>query len=97
VRQIVLTRAYRLGTEYPAGYRDIDPGGRLIWRHAPRRLEAEEVRDSILASSGQLDLKHPAGSPSMALRMIEIRDDGPVVRSMRAAAVVGRRVTIKLV
>ena len=86
VRQIVLTRAYRLGTEYPADYRDIDPADRLIWRHAPRRLAAEEVRDSILASSGQLDLNHPGGSPSMALRMIEIRDDGPVVRSILAAA-----------
>jgi hypothetical protein len=86
VRQIVLTRAYRLGAEYPAGYSEIDPADRLIWRHAPRRLEAEEIRDSILASSGQLDLKHPVGSPSMALRMIEIRDDGPVVRSILAAA-----------
>jgi len=86
VRQIVLTRAYRLGATYPAGYGDIDPADRLIWRHAPRRLEAEEVRDGILASSGQLDLNHPAGSPSMALRMIEIRDDGPVVRSILAAA-----------
>jgi len=86
VREIVLTRAYRLGTEVPAGYRDIDPADRLLWRHAPRRLETEEIRDSILASSGQLDLNHPNGSPSMALRMIEIRDDGPVVQSILAAA-----------
>jgi hypothetical protein len=86
VREIVLTRAYRLGTEVPAGYREIDPADRLVWRHAPRRLEAEEIRDSILASSGQLDLNHPNGSPDMNLRMIEIRDDGPVVKSMLNAA-----------
>jgi len=86
VREIVLTRAYRLGTEIPAGYRDIDPADRYIWRHAPRRLEAEEIRDSILQSSGQLDLNHPSGSPSMNLRMIEIRDDGPVVKSILKAA-----------
>ncbi len=86
VRQIVLTRAYRLGTDYPARYRDIDPADRWIWRHAPRRLETEEIRDSILTSSGRLDLRHPAGSPSMALRMIEIRDDGPVVHSILASA-----------
>jgi len=86
VREIILTRAYRLGTEIPAGYRDIDPADRLIWRHAPRHLEAEEIRDSILASSGQLDLNHPSGSPSMNLRMIEIFDDGPVVKSILNAA-----------
>lgn len=86
VREIVLSRAYRLGTEVPSGYRDIDPGDRLVWRHAPRRLEAEEIRDSILRSSGQLDLSHPTGSPSMRLRMIEMRDDGPVVHSILKAA-----------
>jgi hypothetical protein len=86
VREIVLTRAYRLGADVPAGYLDVDPADKLIWRHAPRRMETEEIRDSILASSGQLDLTHPQGSPSMALRMIEIRDDGPVVQSILAAA-----------
>jgi uncharacterized membrane protein len=86
VREIVLSHAYRLGSDYPSAYKDIDPGDRYVWRHAPRRLEAEEIRDSILASSGQLDLSHPSGSPSMALRMIEIRDDGPVVGSVLSAA-----------
>ncbi|MGA2889195.1 MAG: DUF1553 domain-containing protein [Terracidiphilus sp.] len=86
VPEIIFTRAYRLGAEVPAGYPDIDPVDRYIWRHAPRRLEAEEIRDSILASSGQLDLNHPHGSPSMNLRMIEVFDDGPVVKSILNAA-----------
>jgi cytochrome c553 len=86
VREIVLSHAYRLGTEVPPGYSDVDPADRLIWRHAPRRLEAEEVRDSLLAAAGQLDLDRPAGSPSMALRMIEIRDDGPAVASILNSA-----------
>jgi len=86
VREIVLTRAYRLGSTVPAGYRDIDPADHFVWRHAPRRLEAEEIRDSVLATSGQLNLNHPAGSPSMALRMIEMRDDGPTVASVLTAA-----------
>jgi hypothetical protein len=86
VREIVLTRAYRLGSDIPPGYRDIDPADHFVWRHAPRRLEAEEIRDSILSSSGQLSLDHPKGSPSMALRMIEMRDDGPVVHSILSAA-----------
>jgi cytochrome c553 len=86
VREMVLSRAYHLGSDVPAGYREIDPADHLVWRHAPRRLEAEEVRDSLLATSGQIDLDHPHGSPAMALRMIEIRDDGPAVTSILASA-----------
>jgi hypothetical protein len=33
----------------------IDPENKLLWRFTPRRLEAEAIRDSILAVSGQLD------------------------------------------
>lgn len=86
VREIVLSRTYRLGSEIPPGYRDIDATNSFLWRHTPRRLETEEIRDSILASSGELELNHPSGSPSMALRMIEIRDDGPTVASVLKAA-----------
>lgn len=34
----------------------IDSESRLLWRYPSRRLEAESVRDSILAVSGKLDL-----------------------------------------
>ncbi len=86
IRELVLSHAYRLGSTVPGGYRDVDPANRLVWRHSPRRLEAEEIRDSILLSSGRLNLDHPAGSPSMKVRMIEIQDDGPVAHSLLAAA-----------
>jgi hypothetical protein len=86
IREIVLTRAYRLGGSVPAGYRERDPENRLVWRHSPRRLTAEEIRDSILLSSGQLELQPPKGASTMSLRMIEIRDDGPVVQSVLRAA-----------
>ena len=55
IRKIVLSRAYRLGSDYPSSYREIDPANRLVWRHSPRRLEAEEIRDcnaGFLGSSG---------------------------------------------
>jgi len=35
----------------------VDAGSRLLWRFPSRRLEAEPIRDMILAVSGKLDLK----------------------------------------
>jgi hypothetical protein len=54
--------------------RDVDPANRLLARMPLRRLEAEIVRDAILATSGQLNLS--LGGPALAL---EVRPDGMVV------------------
>jgi hypothetical protein len=43
----------------------IDASNRLLWRYSPRRLEAEPLRDAILAVSGKLNLK--AGGPGFNL------------------------------
>jgi hypothetical protein len=60
---IMLSNAYRMSAAAtPAGL-EKDPGNRLFWRFNMRRLAAEEVRDSILAVSGKLNLK--AGGPSV--------------------------------
>ncbi len=42
-----------------------DAGNRLLWRFQPRRLEAEGIRDTILAVSGSLN--RTAGGPSFYL------------------------------
>lgn len=39
-----------------------DPENRLLWRFTPTRLSAEQIRDSILLVSGELDTK--SGGPS---------------------------------
>lgn len=39
----------------------IDANSRLLWRFPPRRLEAEALRDSILAVSGVLELESAGG------------------------------------
>ena len=39
----------------------VDAGNRLLWRFAPRRLDAETIRDSILYVSGVLDLDNRGG------------------------------------
>jgi hypothetical protein len=35
----------------------VDADNRLLWRQAPRRLEAEAFRDAVLAVSGEIDLR----------------------------------------
>jgi hypothetical protein len=61
-RTIVLSATYRQGAGWNETAGRLDAGNRLLWRKAPLRLEAEEVRDAILAVSGRLDLR--LGGPS---------------------------------
>jgi hypothetical protein len=55
-RSIMLSATYQMSTAYNEQAAQIDPDNRLLWRMNRRRLEAEAIRDSILAVSGQLDL-----------------------------------------
>ena len=64
-REIMLTAVYQLSTESDEAGVKKDPANRLYWRFDRRRMEAEQVRDSILTISGNLD---PAmGGPSAEL------------------------------
>lgn len=54
-RLIVLSSTYQMSTRHPDGVPNIDPDNRLLWRANIHRLEAEAVRDAILAVSGKLD------------------------------------------
>jgi cytochrome c553 len=67
IRSIVLTRAYRLSGEGRPSNAEIDPGNVLLWRANRRRLDAEAIRDAILAAGGRLELTPPAGSPVQKL------------------------------
>jgi mono/diheme cytochrome c family protein len=44
-----------------SGAQKLDPENRLLWRASVRRLDAEQIRDSILAATGELELD--AGGP----------------------------------
>ena len=54
-RSIVLSATYRQGDAMTAEGLAEDSGNRLLWRYPSRRLEAEGIRDSMLAVSGLLD------------------------------------------
>jgi len=62
IRRLVLTRTYRLSAAPDDDNEAVDPDNVLLWRTTPRRLDAECLRDGILAISGQLDLTPPIGS-----------------------------------
>ncbi len=64
-RQILLSAAWRQsGRPDPRGM-EVDAGNVFLWRMPLRRLEAEAIRDSILAVSGKLDLR--MGGPGFRL------------------------------
>ena len=57
IRFLLMSRAFQQTALASVDARRIDPGNELL-SHAPvRRLEAEAIRDAVLAVSGQLDLK----------------------------------------
>ena len=54
-RLIMLSSAYRMSSSPNPRLAEIDPQNRLLWRMHRRRMEAEAIRDSLLALSGNLD------------------------------------------
>ena len=62
IRELVLSRTYALASTYEAAAYEIDPGASLYWRHQRRRLEAEAIRDTMLAVSGDLNFDRPVAS-----------------------------------
>jgi cytochrome c553 len=64
-RQIMLSSVYQLSTDDNKIASDKDSGNRLYWRANRKRMEAEQLRDSILEISGNLD--DSLGGPSQEL------------------------------
>jgi hypothetical protein len=62
IRTIVLSRAYQLSAQFDNKNFEADPDNTLVWRLPTRRLEAEALRDTMLALAGRLDLTPPKGS-----------------------------------
>lgn len=96
VRRIVLTRAYGLGSSATDDQMTLDPANRYVWRHSPRRLEAEELRDAMLATAGVLDRHRHSGSVASELKVIEIRNNGPEAQRMVEAGRASRARSVYL-
>ena len=64
IKEIVMSQTYRQSSASPttAGAIESDPDNRLLSHAHRRRLDAEVIRDSMLAVSGQLDVSRRPGS-----------------------------------
>jgi hypothetical protein len=61
----------------------VDPENRLLWKRTVQRLDAEEIRDAMLATSGELE---PAiGGPSARITQPRRTIDTQTVRNLRDA------------
>ena len=83
---ILMSSAYRQSATARADGLLADPENRLLWRMPPRRLEAESVRDAVLAVSGHNDPKM-FGEPVRTLtkpsgEVAPERETGPGRRSI---------------
>jgi hypothetical protein len=54
-RLIILSSVYQSSSTFDAASAKVDPENRLHWRMNLQRLEAEEIRDAMLAVAGTLD------------------------------------------
>jgi hypothetical protein len=64
-RLILSSNVYRQDTAFDLARAERDPDNRLLWRRRPLRLEAEALRDAVLAVSGMLNTEQfgPAFKP----------------------------------
>ena len=65
-REILLSRSYLQSATNRADGARADKDARLLWRFPPRRLAAEEIRDTFLAVAGKLKVES-AGGPGFRL------------------------------
>jgi hypothetical protein len=72
-RLMVLSQTYQMASAANAAAEAVDPDGALVWRFRPRRMEAEALRDTILATSGQLNLAShgPGVYPKISRAVLE--------------------------
>ncbi|MBC7966741.1 MAG: DUF1553 domain-containing protein, partial [Fuerstia sp.] len=56
-RLIMNSSTYRQSSAFNESAMAIDADNQWLWRYTPRRLEAEAVRDAMLAVSGQINLQ----------------------------------------
>jgi mono/diheme cytochrome c family protein len=72
-RTILMSQTWRQNSQPDAAAMRVDAASRLLWRFPTRRLEAEAIRDSILAVTGVLNLQD-AGGPGFDAFEVEMEN-----------------------
>jgi hypothetical protein len=73
IRSIMLSSTYQQSATFDRAKHEVDPDNKLLWRMNQRRLEAEAIRDAMLAASGKLTTLAPIGSVALDLPPVEVR------------------------
>jgi hypothetical protein len=89
-RLILKSAAYRQSSGLRPDAARLDPENRLLWRVAPRRLEAESVRDAMLFISGELDRR--MGGPYVPTQH---GDDGQVMVDEKQSGALRRSIYLQ--
>ena len=89
-RLLLKSAAYRQTSGLQPKAFEIDPENRLAWRHRIERLDAESMRDAMLAISGQLDRQF--GGPYVATSR---NDSGEVLVDSKGAGANRRSVYLQ--
>jgi hypothetical protein len=74
IKHLLMSHVYQLSSRAKDSAVEVDPDNTLLWRMTPRRLDAESLRDALLAVSEQLDTTPPVGS------VVARAGEGPVSR-----------------
>ncbi len=86
IRRLVLSQTFRQSGRVSQLGRDRDPANRLLHHYPTRRLEAEAIRDSLLAVAGTLDRKlygRPVNPPRGAEDSMKRLFSGPLDSNSR--------------
>lgn len=60
-RRILLSATYQQSSQFDAKSYAVDPENLLLWRQNRKRLDLEQIRDSLLSASGKLNIKTIGG------------------------------------
>lgn len=88
-RLILTSAAFRRSAAGGTSDNSADPENRTYWRWVPRRLEAEAIRDALLAVSGEINLT--MGGPSVAAKSYPETRGGSTTPQRRTLYLAQRR------
>jgi hypothetical protein len=96
-RLILSSHAYRVSCQEDEAGAAADPGNDLLWKFRRRRLEAEAIRDSIMAVSGKLDRSIGGPHPIPPMTVWEYTEHKPFLsvydHTMRSVYLLTQRIS----